>query len=342
MITCENGSGGSSGVMLLPASTSSKCSVVIGIGSGTGSGSNDGSGGGGGGGGGGSGGGGGCTELAVSTISNNTSSGRSSSGGHDHHGGPSSSSSTKNNSNNAPSGFVLHRTLPSSDSQMVNLPQAFAPDSSDPLSFFLASGKSDGDPLSFGVGSVADGTFGGRKPTREELLLFRSHRLLQAEAVLVATGLSYSASPATRQRFGLISTTLARQVRMQVLDQTNAAVACVRALGGCASAVQQQEIINIERRTCHRLLVGILDNAASSLRILAGNSSTRSNTNGSCVAPAGSGMDSGFGIDVGRSGQRQSFPSSMSLMGSPLSTEPLQVLNTNILVMYYQSSNRAM
>ncbi|CAM9963053.1 unnamed protein product, partial [Laminaria digitata] len=196
------------------------------------------------------------------------------------------------------SGFVVHHLLPSSDTQIVNLPQAYVPDNSDPLSFFLASGRSDRDPFGFGVGSVADGTFGGRKPTSEELLLFRSHRLLQAEAVSVALGPSHTSSAAIRQRFALISTGLARQVRMKVLEQTNAAVECVRALGGSASANQQQDMINAERRTCHRLLAGILDRATSSLREI----SCSNSNGGSGGAVSSAGMESELGMGIGRQG----------------------------------------
>ena len=309
MITCETASSSSSGGILLPSSgASSQYSVEdssnggSGGGGGGGSGSSsNGGGGNGGSNGGGSGGSGGCSDLAVQTTSSSLSTTHCVQEQGDH---------------NRSSSFVVHHPLPSSDTQIVNLPQAYVPDNSDPLSFFLASGRSDRDPFGFGVGSVADGTFGGRKPTSEELLLFRSHRLLQAEAVSVAIGPSHNSSASIRQRFALISTGLARQVRMKVLEQTNAAVECVRALGGSASANQQQDMINAERRTCHRLLAGILDRATSSLREI---SCSNSNSVGNGGAPSSAGMDSELGMGMGRQGL------SSSLLGSPPPSESQQV-----------------
>lgn len=198
---------------------------------------------------------------------------------------------------------MQHNPLPYPDTHTVDLHPPCAADNLDPLSFFLANGRSDTDPFGFGVGSVADGTFGGRKPTHEELLLFRSHRLLQAEAVGVAIGPpNVSSAEHVHKRFSLVSGALSRQVRMKVLEQTNTAVECVRALGTGASPAQQQDVINIERRTCQRMLAGILDAATSTLReILASTSNDR--------GAAGAGMGAGF---------------SSSLLGSPV-TESQQV-----------------
>lgn len=232
------------------------------------------------------------------------------------------SQSSQGSSDVGPASFRAHPPLPTSDTHTVRAPHpppyGLAPSDplpypSDPLSFFLASGRSDRDSFGFGIGSVADGTFGGRQPTTEELYLFRSHRLLQAEAVSVATAPSHAS---IRQRFGLVSTTLARQVRMKVLEQTNAAVERVRGLGGCASASEQQDIINVERRTCHRMLSGILDHATSSLREILGS-----------IGAGGAGgeamIDSGLGYDGAR---RHGGPQhvSSSMLGSP-PTESQQV-----------------
>lgn len=234
------------------------------------------------------------------------------------------SHSSQGSSDAGPASFRVHAPLPTSDTHIVRAPHpppyGMAPSDplpspSDPLSFFLASGRSDRDPFGFGIGSVADGTFGERQPTTEELYLFRSHRLLQAEAVSVATSPSHAS---TRQRFGLVSATLARQVRMKVLEQTNAAVERVRGLGGCASASQQQDIINVERRTCHRMLSGILDHATSSLREISGSSG--GGAGGDAM------IDSGLGFDgARRQGGLQSVSSSM--LGSP-PTESQQVSST--------------
>lgn len=186
----------------------------------------------------------------------------------------------------------------------------------DPLSYFLTSGHTDDDPFGFGVGSVADGTFGGRKPTPEELLLFRSHRLLQAQAVGVAIGgrsKTTSSSPDAahvHKRFGLVSAALARQMRMKVLEQTNAAVECVRALGPNALPTQQEDVIDVERRNCHRMLAGILDAATSTLREIVETSS------------CGGSLDGMAGGMVSTVGQGLALQS--SLLSSPV-TESQQV-----------------
>ncbi|CAM9115440.1 unnamed protein product, partial [Scytosiphon promiscuus] len=211
----------------------------------------------------------------------------------------------------------------------TSLPQNYAPDCSDPLSFFLASGRGDSDPFGFGVGSVADGTFGGRKPSAEELMLFRSHRLLQAEAVGVAVGPSQASSAdaaRVRKRFGLASAALARQVRLKVLEQTNAALRCVRALGTGASPAQQQDVINAERRTCHRMLTGVLDTATSTLREI------------SAGCGGGSVGLSGVGMGVGMA----SSAFSSSLLGSPV-TESQQVrIQSRSPNRYLQSSLKSL
>lgn len=293
MITCETATSSSSGAMHLPATSSSRSSggdSPAGGSSNSGSGTSSTSTG-----------TGGCTELiAVSATRNN-------------HG----STAAQQEDPGGPSDFVVHRPLPPADTHIINLPQAYVPESADPLSFFLASGRSDRDPFGFGVGSVADGTFGGLQPTSEQLLLFRSHRLLQAEAVSVAIGKAHSSSASVRQRFSIVSTTLARRVRLKVLEQTNSAVERVRGLGGSASASQQQDIINVERRACHHMLASILDNATDSLREISDGSS--SGNIGGAAGADGAVTDSGFGGEIGH---RQGFPSSM-LESSP--TESHQV-----------------
>lgn len=208
------------------------------------------------------------------------------------------------------SSTIQHQSLPYPDAH-VSLPQTYAPDGSDPLSFFLTSGRGDSDPFGFGVGSVADGTFGGRKPKEEELMLFRSHRLLQAEAVGVAIGPSQASSAdAThvRKRFSLASGALSRHVRLKVLEQTNAALERVRALGTGASSAQQQDAIAAERRTCHRMLTGVLDAATSALREIS--------------ASCGGGSVELGGVAVGIGMASSAFSS--SLLGSPV-TESQQV-----------------
>lgn len=193
----------------------------------------------------------------------------------------------------------------------------------DPLSYILACGQNDKDPFRFGLGSVDDGTFGGHKPTPEQLLLFRSHRLLQAEAVGVAIGgLSLSAAAASgspdatahmpNKRFGLICAALSRQIRIKVLEQTNAAVDRVHALGDDAPHSQQQEVIDMERRNCHRMLAGILDAATSTLREI---------VTTSCGGGGGLGGGAAAGM-VGTVGPGPALPS--SLLNSPV-TESQQV-----------------
>ncbi|CAM9266252.1 unnamed protein product [Ectocarpus sp. 13 AM-2016] len=199
----------------------------------------------------------------------------------------------------------------SPDAQVISFPDPYPHDDSDPLSFFLSSGRGDSDPLGFGLGSVADGTFGGRKATPEELMLFRSHRLLQAEAVGVVIGPLHSSSGAdaayVRKRLGLVSRAVERQVRLKVLEQTNAAVEGVRALGEGAPPAQQQSVINAERRNCHRVLSGVLDEGTATLREL---------------STTGGGGLGGVNVDMGMG---MAFPP--SALGSP-ATESQQLAST--------------
>ncbi|CAM9857381.1 unnamed protein product [Ectocarpus sp. 12 AP-2014] len=197
------------------------------------------------------------------------------------------------------------------DAQVISFPDPYPHDDSDPLSFFLSSGRGNSDPLGFGLGSVADGTFGGRKATPEELMLFRSHRLLQAEAVGVAIGPLHSSGGAdaayVRKRLGLVSTAVERQLRLKVLEQTNAAVEGVRALGEGAPPAQQQSVINAERRNCHRVLSGVLDEGTATLREL---------------STTGGGGLGGVSVDIGMG---MAFPP--SALGSP-ATESQQLAST--------------
>lgn len=207
----------------------------------------------------------------------------------------------------SPGSFTMQHTPPPyPDNHMADLHQQYVPDP-DPLSFFLSNGRNDNDPLGFGVGSVADGTFGGRKPTTEALLLFRSHRLLQAEAVGVAICPSDASSAENvHKRISRVSGALSRQVGMKVLGQTNQAMECVRALGAGVSEDRQEDVIEMERRTCHRILAGILDSGTHTLRgILASVNNDRGGA-------AGEGFGGGF---------------SPSLLGSPV-TESQQVGRT--------------
>lgn len=345
MLTCETAPSSSSGVILLPSSSSvdgghgsSRGDGVV-IGSSGDSVSA-------------------CTELAISTSA------VSRCGGHSphHH-----ENSNKNGNNiGSPSGFIMqhrssstlnaHTSSDTANTSIVNLTtqQAYIPETSDPLSFFLDSGKSDRNPFGFGVGSVADGSFGGRKPTVEELLLFRSHRLLQAAAVSVAmlsgnrdasplqASLSSShsatgnAAAAVRQQFGVIGTILARQIRLKVLEQTNLAIERVRALGNSATPGQQQDIINAERRSCHRLLVVILDTATSSLQELSGSGIGGSISGGASVGGSGNGgvdgtnsagADYGMGLDLGRRQQQDVFAPFSVFVSPP--TESQQVTDSD-------------
>lgn len=197
------------------------------------------------------------------------------------------------------------------EAQVITFPEPYPHDDSDPLSFFLSSGRGNSDPLGFGLGSVADGTFGGRKATPEELLLFRSHRLLQAEAVGLAIGPLHSSGGTNaayvRKRLGLVSTAVERQLRLKVLEQTNTAVEGVRALGDGASPAQQQSVINAERRNCHRVLSGVLDEGTATLREL-------STTGGGGLGGVSADMSMGM-----------AFPP--SVLGSP-ATESQQVRQT--------------
>ncbi|CAM9756564.1 unnamed protein product, partial [Ectocarpus sp. 4 AP-2014] len=195
--------------------------------------------------------------------------------------------------------FVGHQQQPlpyPPDAQVISFPEPYPGES---------------DPLGFGLGSVADGTFGGRKATPEELMLFRSHRLLQAEAVGVAIGPLHSSGGAdagyVRKRLGLVSTAVERQLRLKVLEQTNAAVEGVRALGEGAPPAQQQSVINAERRNCHRVLSGVLDEGTATLREL---------------STTGGGGLGGVSVDMGMS---MAFPP--SALGSP-ATESQQLAST--------------
>lgn len=197
------------------------------------------------------------------------------------------------------------------DAQVISFPEPYPHDDSDPLSFFLSSGRGDSDPLGFGLGSVADGTFGGRKATPEELMLFRSHRLFQAEAIGVAIGPLHSSGGTNaayvRKRLGLVSTAVERQLRLKVLEQTNTTVEGVRALGEGAPPAQQQSVINAERRNCHRVLSGVLDEGTATLREL---------------STTGGGGLGGVSVDMGMG---MAFPP--SALGSP-ATESQQVRET--------------
>lgn len=164
----------------------------------------------------------------------------------------------------------------------------------DPLSFFLGNDQVERDPSGFGLGSVADGlpsSSNGRRHTTEHVCLFRSHRLLQAQAATLALNPLHTL---TRHRLRQLCRNLERQVRQTVREQTNDAVEKVAENDG-VNAEQQQAIVDAARRNCHRLLTGLLDVAASSLREIA--------------SSLGEGvMDPGFGVEVGSSssGRRNS------------------------------------
>ena len=182
-----------------------------------------------------------------------------------------------------PSSFITHAPLHAQTS-LANLDRAVVPDNVDPLSYFLESGRNDHDPFEFGVGSVADGTFGGRQPTCEQLLLFRSHRLMQAEAVLIAMGKVYSSSVFERQRLGLIGSTVTHKAWVKVAEKTNFTVERIRALARNGMQHKQQEIIDEERKICNRMISAILDSATRNLKEM---------SNSGCSVGSGSGCNGG-------------------------------------------------
>lgn len=170
-------------------------------------------------------------------------------------------------SSSAP-GFVAYAPQPS-NTPKSNIEAAHNPDYPDPLSFFLINGKNGHDPFDFGLGSVVDGTFGGKPPTFEQLLLFRSHRLMQAHAVFVAMSDAYSLSSSTRQRFSDIGGDLVRKVWAKLLEETNSCIEHVRALGRRVGGIPQGKkdaIIKEKRNGCHRIIADILDNTTRELQ----------------------------------------------------------------------------
>lgn len=209
---------------------------------------------------------------------------------------------TRNNSSSScsmgfpgASGGVAHKhlpLLPSPEPTISPMPPYVGIDSnSDPLSLFLGNAQFDRDPSDFGLGSVVDGmanfsSTGRQSHTTEQLCLFRSHRLLQAEAAVVALSPLHNM---TRQRLTQMSDNLARQVRQTVREQTNAAVERVAESNG-ASDERQQAIINAARRNCHRLLAVLIDQTTSSLKDIPG-----SLTNGE--------LDPGFSLGIGGGGR---------------------------------------
>lgn len=173
------------------------------------------------------------------------------------------------------SGEVAHKHLPllsSPEPTMGVMPLYMGTDSNaEPLSFFLDNAQFDRDPSDFGLGSVVDGmanfsSTGRPSHTTEQLCLFRSHRLLQAEAAAVALSPLHTM---TRQRLRKISGNLARQVQQTVREQTDEAVKRV-AESNSASDERQQAIVDAARRNCHRLLTVLVDETTSSLKDIAG------------------------------------------------------------------------
>lgn len=164
-------------------------------------------------------------------------------------------------------GFVAYAPQPSNIPKS-NIETAHSPDYADPLSFFLVNGNNGHDPFDFGLGSVVDGTFGGKPPTFEQLLLFRSHRLMQAHAVFLAMSDAYSLSASTRQRFSDIGGDLVRKVWAKLFEQTNSCIEHVRVLGrvGGVSHSKKEDIIKEKRNGCHRIIAGILDNTTRELQ----------------------------------------------------------------------------
>lgn len=160
-------------------------------------------------------------------------------------------------------GLPVHKPFLAPDIARASLPSSFVDDSQDPMASLLGNGPCDSDPSGFGLGSVADGTFRGRSRTIEMLSLFRSQKLLQAEAASIALNPMYVLN---RSRLRHISSTLTRQIRQTVRDHTDAAVERMSNLADGASPKQQHEVVDGVRRNCHRVLTVYLDAARSSLR----------------------------------------------------------------------------
>ncbi|CAN0266009.1 unnamed protein product, partial [Ascophyllum nodosum] len=163
------------------------------------------------------------------------------------------------------SSFVAHAPLYSQTS-ITNLDRAVIPDNVDPLSYFLMSWRNDHDPFDLGIGSVADGTFAGRQPTCEQLLLFRSHRLMQAEAVSIAMDNAYSSSASEKKRLRLIGKNVARKAWEKLFEKTISTIKRIRALRRDGILHKQHEVINEERKICNRMIAAIFDSATRSLK----------------------------------------------------------------------------
>lgn len=239
-------------------------------------------------------------------------------------------------------GFVAYAPQPS-NTPKINIEVAHVPDYADPLSFFLINGKNGHDPFDFGLGSVADGTFGGKPPTFEQLLLFRSHRLMQAHAVFVAMSDAYSLSASTRQRFSDIGGDLVRKVWAKLLEQTNSCIEHVRALGkvGGIPHGKKEDIIKEKRNSCHRMITGILDSTTRELREILDmdiryDGSGGSGTDSSFSSSKGSRSDtintdriifSTATLEPAKFGSetRDKTPLSLSMARSPLPSESHQV-----------------
>ena len=199
-----------------------------------------------------------------------------------------------------PSNFVANAPL-HAQNPIANFDQGDVLDDVDPLSLFLVSWRNDYDPFDFGVGSVADGTFGGRKPTFEQLLLFRSHRLMQVEAISIAMGMSYSSNASERQRFNLIASTVTNKARVKVAEKTNSTVKRIRALaknGTLNLYNKQEEVIDEERRICHCMIAAIFDNATRTLKEMS-NIGCSVGSGSGCSGGGDYGSTSGFGTTSG-------------------------------------------
>lgn len=161
----------------------------------------------------------------------------------------------------ASGGFVVSKPLfPTWDNPMAVLPLSSIDEYNNPLAYLLSNGPTNTDPSGFGLGSVADGTLGERPRTTEELRLFRSQKLLQAEAASVALNPLYGEK---RKKLCQISSNLARQVRQAVRDHASAASGLLPHLG-------QEDIMDGLRENCHRVLTGFLDAARSALSEISG------------------------------------------------------------------------
>lgn len=152
-------------------------------------------------------------------------------------------------------GFPGNKPFAVPDIPMGVFPLSCIDEYNDPLAYLLSNGPTDVDPSGFGLGSVPDATLGERPRTAEELRLFRSQKLLQAEAASVALNPLHHEN---RQLIRQIGTELAREIRRTVREHANASSGLVPHLG-------QQDLIDSVRQSCHRMIAGCLDAARSAL-----------------------------------------------------------------------------